>query len=250
MIWHFIDSVSNTGAYNMEFDLELARNSNPQDAYFRIYRWNPFCISLGANQNFDDIDLTKTDRDGIDIVKRPTGGRAILHAEELTYSVVLPLNYEFSPREIYFKISNALMRGLEIYNPLLAKSELENYQPDFPKLLEEPSGVLCFASTAKNEVKFNGKKLIGSAQRKLNNIVLQHGSILCGPFHRKLVDYLNCDDETRRLLSVELNERTTELQSILNEKIDYDKLKTCLMFGFELEWEIKFEHPHSQVLTD
>ncbi|MBI5729549.1 MAG: hypothetical protein HY963_00275, partial [Ignavibacteriales bacterium] len=166
MNWHFIDSSGNTGSYNMQFDVELAHNCKPDEAYFRIYKWNPYCISLGANQSFNDIDQNKTKAEGIDIVKRPTGGRAILHAEELTYSVVLPLNYEFSPREIYFRISNALMRGLEIYNPILAKSQLEDYQPNFPKLLEEPSGVLCFASTARNEVKFNGKKLIGSAQRK------------------------------------------------------------------------------------
>lgn len=241
MIWHLIDSDANTGNYNMEFDLELAHNCKPDEAYFRIYRWNPFCISLGANQSFDDINLFKTKQDGIDVVKRPTGGRAILHAEELTYSVVIPLNYKFSPREIYVKVSHALMRGLEIYNPFLAKSELENYQPDFPKLLEEPSGVLCFASTAKNEVKFNGKKLIGSAQRKLNNIVLQHGSILCGTFHKKLVDYINSDEVTKNALTSELNTKTTELGTILNEDIDYQKLKTCLIAGFELEWRVKFE---------
>lgn len=241
MIWRFINSGANTGSYNMQFDIELSRNCKPNEAYFRVYRWQPYCISLGANQNFNDINQIKTKADGIDIVKRPTGGRAILHAEELTYSVILPLNFEFSPRKIYFKISCALMRGLEIYNPFLAKSELESYQPDFPKLLEEPSGVLCFASAAKNEVKFNGKKLIGSAQRKFNKIVLQHGSILCGAFHRKLVDYLNCSDETKNALSIELNDKTTGLQSILNEDIDYEKLKTCLMFGFELEWQIKFD---------
>lgn len=241
MIWHFIDSGSNTGAYNMKFDLDLAHNCNTQEAYFRIYQWNPYCISLGANQNYNDIDHSKTKKDGIDLVKRPTGGRAILHAEELTYSVVLPLNYEFSPREIYFKISSALMRGLEIYNPLLAKSELEKYQPDFPKLLEEPTGILCFASTAKNEVKFNAKKLIGSAQRKLNNVVLQHGSILCGPFHKKLFDYINSDEVTKNALSSELKTKTTELGTILNEEIDYQKLKTCLIAGFELEWQIKFD---------
>ncbi|NJD21727.1 MAG: hypothetical protein FIA82_03530 [Melioribacter sp.] len=241
MIWHFIDSYENTGKYNMDFDIELAKNCKPTDAFFRIYRWSPYCISLGANQSFSDINQEKTKADGIDIVKRPTGGRAILHAEELTYSVVLPLNYEFSPREIYFRISNALMRGLEIYNPVLAKSQLEDYQPNFPKLLEEPSGVLCFASTARNEVKFNGKKLIGSAQRKLNNVILQHGSILCGPFHKKLVNYINSDAITKNELSSELNNKTTELGSILNEEIDYQKLKTCLLVGFELEWQIKFE---------
>jgi len=241
MIWHFIDSSEKTGKYNMDFDIELAKNCKPTEAFFRIYNWNPYCISLGANQSFEDIDQVKAKADGIDIVKRPTGGRAILHAEELTYSVVLPYNFELSPREIYFRISNALMRGLEIYNPVLAKSQLEDYQPNFPKLLEKPTGVLCFASTAKNEVKFNGKKLIGSAQRKLNNVILQHGSILCGPFHKKLVDYINSDEVTKAVLSTELNSKTTELKTILNEEIDYQKLKTCLLVGFELEWQIKFE---------
>ena len=249
MIWHFIDSPGNTGKYNMDFDIELAKNCKSDEAFFRIYRWNPYCISLGANQSFNDINRDKTKADGIDIVKRPTGGRAILHAEELTYSVVLPYNFEMSPREIYFRISNALMRGLEIYNPLLAKSQLEDYQPNFPKLLEEPSGVLCFASMARNEVKFNGKKLIGSAQRKLNNVILQHGSILCGPFHKKLVDYINSDEVTKNALSSELNNKTTELGTILNEEIDYQKLKTCLMVGFELEWQIKFEPAAETIST-
>lgn len=241
MIWHFIDSGFDTGEHNMQFDLHLVQSCNPDEAFFRIYRWQPSCISLGANQSFNDINLDRAVGDGIDVVKRPTGGRAILHAEELTYSVVLPLNHQFSPREIYFKISAALMRGLEIYNPLLAKSELENYQPNFAKLLEEPSGVLCFASTARNEVKFNGKKLIGSAQRKLNNVVLQHGSILCGTVHQNLPKYLNSDENTKEQLRIELTEKTTEIETILGEKTDYEKLKTCLMVGFELEWQIRFE---------
>jgi len=249
MIWHFIDSGANTGKFNMQFDLELTHICKPDEAYFRIYRWNPFCISLGANQSFDDINQIKTNENRIDIVKRPTGGRAILHAEELTYSVILPLDYQVSLREIYFKISKALMKGLEIYNPLLSNSELEIFQPNFPKLLEEPIGVLCFASAAKNEVKFNGKKLIGSAQRKLNNVILQHGSILCGPFHRKLVNYINADNTTHNILSTELNEKTTELQTILNEEIDYDKLKVCLIVGFELEWHIKFDHTLTPILA-
>ena len=139
------------------------------------------------------------------------------------------------------------MCGLEIYNSLLVKTELENQQPDFQKLLEEPSGVLCFASTAKNEVKYNGKKLIGSAQRKLNNIVLQHGSILCGRFHNKLVDYLNCTPAVKQALSFELHEKTIEIQTILGETIDYEKLIKCLKNGFELEWNISFSLAHSEV---
>lgn len=243
MIWHFIDSGLNTGAYNMQFDLELANKCSIDEAFFRIYRWNPYCISLGANQSFNDVDLEKTHRDSIDVVKRPTGGRAILHAEELTYSVIMPLNYHYSPKELYQRISNALIKGLELYNPCLAPAELENVQPDFLQLLEEPAGALCFASTAKNEVKYCGKKLIGSAQRRMNKSILQHGSILCSPAHRMLTDYINCDSQTRNNLSVELNDKTTEIETILNEKTDYVKLKDCLVNGFESYWQINFEEP-------
>lgn len=240
MKWHFIDSGFNTGEFNMKFDLELANHCKKDDAYFRLYRWKPYCISIGANQSFEDINLEKAKNDGIDVVKRPTGGRAILHAEEWTYSVIYPMNYEYSPKEIYHKISRALIKGLEIYDNIFTNCELENIQPNFPKLLEEPTGVLCFASTAKNEVKFDGKKLIGSAQRKLNNSILQHGSILCGSFHQKLADYLYVDEETKIALHNELNLKTIEMETILNKKIDYEELKNCLVKGFEKEWQIQF----------
>ena len=130
MTWHFIDSGFNTGLFNMQFDLELANKCSNDESFFRIYRWNPYCISIGANQSFNDINLEKTLRDGIDVVKRPTGGRAILHAEELTYSVIVPANIGYLPKELYHKISSALIKGLELYNPSLASAELENIQPD------------------------------------------------------------------------------------------------------------------------
>jgi len=241
MIWHLIDSGFGTGSFNMDFDLGLVQKVSPNDAYFRLYRWQPYCISLGANQNFSDINLDKAKADNIDVVKRPTGGRAILHAEEITYSVVLPYSHIITAKEIYQKISIALIKGLELYNPLLGKSELENLQPDFPKLLQQPSGVLCFGSTAKNEVKFGGKKIIGSAQRKLNNAILQHGSILCGTFHKYLVDYLFPDEIIKKKLADELSQKTIEIETILNEQVDYRHLKTCLIDGFEQVWQIEFD---------
>ena len=94
----------------MDFDMELVRNFS--DPVLRIYQWEPYCISLGANQDFNSIDQQKTSAEGLDIVKRPTGGRAILHAEELTYSVVYPISDEKSPKQIYREINLALKRGL------------------------------------------------------------------------------------------------------------------------------------------
>jgi len=72
--------------------------------------------------------------------------------------------------------------------------------------------------------------------------ILQHGSILCSTAHRMLPDYINCDPQTRNNLSIELNEKTTEIETILNEKTDYDKLKKCLVNGFEIYWQINFEN--------
>jgi lipoate-protein ligase A len=240
MIWHKIENGFNTGKYNMEFDLGLAKNCKPGESIFRLYRWEPYCISLGANQKLSDVNLEKVKDDGLDIVHRPTGGRAILHAEEITYSVVLHYSNTLTAKVIYQKVSNGLLRGLKKYNPLLQSVELENEQPDFPDLLKKPSGMMCFASTAKNEVKFNHKKLIGSAQRKLNNIILQHGSILCGNFHERLIDYLDCNENEYNMLKNELKSSTIDLKTILNKDIDYDYLSKCLIEGFEEEWQIKF----------
>jgi len=239
MIWQFLKTGKGSGHFNMDFDLNLATSCKPDEAFFRLYQWQPYCISLGANQYYSDINIAKANKDNIEVVKRPTGGRAILHAEEITYSVVMPLG-NLSPKEIYEKISSALIMGLEFYNPLLAESELEKIQPDFPNILKQPNGVLCFGTTAKNEVKYAGKKIIGSAQRKLNNVILQHGSILCGTFHKKLVNYLNTDAETAKALASEINHKTIEIETILNEKVDYEKLQDCLVKGFEKYWQINF----------
>ena len=240
MNWHLIESGSHKGRFNMKFDIELAKSCPANEAFFRLYKWKPYCISLGANQLFDDINIQKAEKDGIDVVKRPTGGRAILHAEEITYSVVIPLSFGLSPKQIYSKISHALLIGLAEYNSKLTSAELENQQPNFPDLLKQPSGVLCFASTAKSEVKFDSKKIIGSAQRKFNNVVLQHGSILCGTFHRRLPEYLNKTDEEIIKLKDDLKNSTTEISTILGEDVDYEKLSESLKKGFQKEFETVF----------
>ncbi|MCX6149214.1 MAG: hypothetical protein NTX22_01675 [Ignavibacteriales bacterium] len=223
----------------MAFDINLAKTCSQDQAYFRLYQWKPFCISLGANQKFEDINLEKVSSDGIDVVKRPTGGRAILHAEEITYSVVYPLNGGLTPTDIYKKISLALVSGLVSYDAKLNEVELENIQPDFAELLKDPKGVACFASSAKSEVKWKSKKLIGSAQRKMDKVVLQHGSILCGDFHLKIIDYLNLPETEVHIIKEHLSEKTIDLNSILKYSVGYEKLSLALVEGFEKEWEIK-----------
>ena len=241
MKWRFINSGANSGKDNMDFDIILAKNSGPQNAILRIYRWNPFCISLGANQSFDDIDLIKAKADNLDIVKRPTGGRAVLHSEELTYSVIYPIDSLSSVKNIYSEINLALRKGLIEFDPELNHISLEHNQPDFKQFYKSNTGAICFAVSAQSELNLDGKKIVGSAQRKIGNVILQHGSILCGEFHKKIVDYLNLDVTQKKVISDEISSTTIDLKTALNYEINYSKLTNAILKGFEDHFEEKFE---------
>lgn len=235
MKWFFINSGENNGAFNMDLDLYLTKNCSPDEAYFRLYRWKPYCISLGANQDISEIDSIQSKKDNIDIVKRPTGGKAILHSEEITYSIVLHLNNHLTPSMIYRDINLALINGLIIYNEKFRSSELEKIQPDLKSFYNTTQSFACFANTAKSEVKYNGKKLIGSAQRKLGNIILQHGSILCGDHHQLIYKYSKLTKDDQLKLKEDLINKTISINNITNENIDYKKLTNSIKTGFE-DW--------------
>jgi lipoate-protein ligase A len=241
MKWRFINSGVGSGQYNMDYDIWLAHNLSPQNAVLRLYSWNPYCISLGANQSIEDINLEKTEADGIDVVKRPTGGRAILHSEELTYSVIYPIGEFISAKNIYNEINLALRRGLIKFEPSLNKIELENKQPDFKEIYKSEISSICFAVSAKSELNFNCKKLVGSAQRKIGNVILQHGSILCGDYHKKIINYLNIDSSKKEMIISEISDTTIDLKTALNYDIDYSKLSIALLKGFEDHFNEKFE---------
>ncbi len=247
MIWEFINTEFNNGSYNMNYDLLLANCIKPETAILRFYRWKPYCISIGANQMYNTIDEINAEADDIDVVKRPTGGRAILHSEELTYSVVYSLENPLTKKELYSEINIALKKGLTFFDSKLDKIHLEEEQPHFPSLYKKDNGNLCFAVSAKNELKFEGKKLVGSAQRKLNNSVLQHGSILCGDFHKNIVDYLFLSKEETEKMRTDIHNTTTSLNSILNNKINYDLLTEAIRAGFEDHFNIKFNNDLQKV---
>ena len=174
MKWFIINSGANTGRYNMDYDLQLAKNYKDDEIVLRLYKWDPYCISLGANQSPDSINSKLAHQDNIDVVIRPTGGRAVLHAEELTYSVVYPLDFFSSAKDIYCQINLAILKGLKIYDSRLSSFELENHQPDFAEIYKQENNAVCFAVSAKSEIKYSGKKIVGSAQRKFEKVVLQH----------------------------------------------------------------------------
>ncbi len=233
MHWRFIDTGFNPGQFNMDYDLNLVERTNRTGLVFlRFYQWQPYAISLGYHQKLESINVEKCQKDGIDIVRRPTGGRAILHSEELTYSITLPLVNE-SPSEIYMKINQAITEGLHFYDSKLKDIELEKTQIDFKKFYKTTRSIPCFSSSARNEIKYHNRKLVGSAQRVINNVLLQHGSILIGNYHKKIVDYLQLNDEERENLKLDLDAKTVCLEEILLSEIDTEQLKTSLLKGFE-----------------
>lgn len=242
--WQFINSGFHSGSHNMLMDESLAQRlmRNEGVPTLRVYGWKPHAISLGYNQCRHDFDEAKCAAHGIDIVRRPTGGRAILHAEELTYSVVMFANGK-SITDVYCEISKALVCGLRL---LGADVDYTPTQPNFLQIYRSQTSIPCFASSARYEIQYRGKKLVGSAQRRYvsdsgDDVVLQHGSILLGAAHKKLSELVRVEnEEVYASIQRDLEVKTIELESILDRKVLYDEAAVVIRKGFEHEWNFVF----------
>lgn len=143
----------------------------------RLYRWARPCLSLGASQPFSAADADFCSRHGVEVVRRPTGGRAVLHHHELTYLVAAPLGECLGTRELqgaYAAICRALVAGLR---RLGVDARLADAVPA-AGLIRPTQAVPCFIGPAPGEVTAGGRKLVGSAMRRVGDAILQHGSIL------------------------------------------------------------------------
>ncbi|HEU4456213.1 MAG TPA: lipoate--protein ligase family protein [Longimicrobium sp.] len=171
--WRLLDTPPAPGAWNMAVDEALAesvRRGGPP--VLRLYRWRPACLSLGRNQPARGrYDLAALAARGIDVVRRPTGGRAVLHDRELTYSVALSDGALGGPRPAYAAINRALVAGLARLGVPAALQPLTDARAPAPSLAP------CFAAPVEGEVVAAGRKLVGSAQRRLEGVLLQHGSL-------------------------------------------------------------------------
>lgn len=241
--WEYLDTGYRSGVYNMELDIKLVEKCRKEDtAFLRFYRWKPYAISLGYNQTRLSkevyIDTNKCRAEGLDVVVRPTGGRAVLHSEELTYSVIFRSSKPV--HELYKVISYAILNGLRNIDPKLQVLSFTKETPDLMKLIRTGMYNLCFNSAIKNEINYKGKKLVGSAQRKFGDIVLQHGSILLGNHHKNIVNYLNITGEERIKMLKEIEEKTDCINNILGRKAGYREAAEAVFMGFRDTFGIKF----------
>ena len=227
----FIDSGTCEPQFNMDFDLELLNklDNSEVEAYFRIYAWKPYAISLGMNQKEDEIDIESLKKDNFAIVRRPTGGRAVFHANELTYSYVTKLD-KHSKSEIYKLIHIEFDKILKLLD---INSDFAKANADFRNIYKSSeSRNLCFASTAKYEVEIGGRKLIGSAQRIIEDKLLQHGSIPIGNIHLNIVNYLNTSNKTK--LKEILNSKSTDITTHNSEINNYDNFAVIIKKYFNI----------------
>lgn len=205
-------------------------------ATLRLYAWNPPCLSLGCAQSFADADVARLKANGWDVVRRLTGGRAILHADELTYSVIGGADEPIlagGVLESYSCLAQALLFAVEKLGMQVKMQAGQTSNMINP---------VCFETPSAYEITVDEKKLIGSAQARRKAGVLQHGSLpLTGDLAR-VCDALSFENEAARIDAAQrLLTHATTVESALGEKKDWETATRFLVEGFEARLGIRFE---------
>lgn len=220
----------------------------------RLYSWQPWCLSLGYFQPFAQVDVAACRRLGIDIVRRPTGGSAILHAQELTYSIIVPITNPLVAGDIltsYRKISSALatgLRGLNLPVELASSQGLLRGRRDpegngnlagfVPQATGYPAP--CFLRPAAYEIMTQGKKLVGSAQMRRNGVLLQHGAIPLAGDPVAILNLLRLSQVEEQAARRDLEQRAITIEAALGRKVTFEEVAQALVEGFRRAWNINF----------
>lgn len=232
--WRLLITPAATGAWNMAVDEAIlgAIGQGLVPPTLRLYAWEPACLSIGYAQPTSDVDCTRLDSYGWDLVRRPTGGRAILHTDELTYAIIGP---PYEPRlaggvlESYQILSQGLLKALHLLS-VPAQSSPHSYSLSN----DGTKAPVCFEMPSNYEITVNRKKLIGSAQARRREGVLQHGSL---PIHgdlSRITWVLSYQDTQLRLgAASRLLERATTLESILGYRLEWDTVAQAFVAAFQ-----------------
>ncbi len=228
----FIDTGANDAYANMAIDEAILHYCKVP--VLRVYGWNPSAISVGYNQDVNkEINLESCKNNGINIVRRITGGKAIFHDKEITYSFILPESLGLLPKEINESYK-------EIANALLIAFEKLGIEAEVKKVPERIATSICFNSSNWYELLVNDKKISGSAQRRMNGKVLQHGSILTDFDYEKNSLLFNSNNLIDNINN--LKKRITSLKNELDNKnniIDYKKFAEAIKSGFEENFDFE-----------
>lgn len=234
--WRLLTTEFRNAFENMAIDEAILKacSQGQSPPTIRFYGWKPHAVSLGYSQRIEEtVNLDACERLGIDIVRRATGGRAVLHDEELTYSLISPLDNPLFPPNVlgtYRKISSCLIEGfkrLDINAQMLVSKE------DRCLVVKKRMNPSCFLSPSWYEIMVDGKKICGSAQRRVNGAFLQHGSILMRFNAQKLFETLVFKGLGREEVIDYLNSSITSVNEQLGRSINFFELQGIFIEGFQ-----------------
>jgi len=239
--WRVIRSKSYNGAMNMAIDeaVMIAHKEGKVKPTLRFYTWDPACITIGYFQKLEDeIDLEKCMEFNVECVRRITGGRAVLHENELTYSIIVGENNPLMDSSItksYKFISEGLVKGLNlcgVYTDELNKGE---------KIERENLSAACFNAHASYEISINKKKVVGSAQSRKDGVVLQHGSIILDFDVNKLFEIIKTENLERKERLINFTaKKASGIENETNTKLDIDELEKNLIQGIKEHFNVEF----------
>lgn len=228
--WRLLRHGQATGAENMAIDEAIAQAiaAGLVPPTLRFYAWAPPCVSLGRNQKGAEVDTAYCAALGYDIVRRPTGGRAILHTDELTYSIIAAPDHPLMAGLVldsYLRISRGLVAGLRRLG--IAAQEAPGSNRAGPDV--SPA---CFEVPSAYEIVANGRKVLGSAQARRAKSVLQHGSLpLTGDLTRVVDCLVFADEAERAALRATLIGHAATAETSAGRPISYDEALDALIVG-------------------
>lgn len=230
------------GARNMAIDEALMESARAGAVTVRFYEWGPGCLSFGRNQAAaGQYDERAAASRGIDIVRRPTGGRAVYHHRELTYSVTAPADAWGPLRGAYCRINSALAAGLQALGAPVDCAGVRRATPT-----PRPTARACFRDPLPGEVTAEGRKLVGSAQWRDGGAMLQHGSILLRN-EQRVTEELQTGSNGRLAARSDAHTGAIGLAELLDTIPSTESLADALRGGFESEF---FTAVETGVLTD
>jgi len=224
--WRFLDTGPLSPAGNMAIDRALlalhANGKSPPT--LRLYQWRPPAVSLGYFQKRHDLDLEACRRLGYEVVRRPTGGRAVLHLDDLTYALIAgaPEGMPSAVTAAYHLIAQGLLQAFRILGieARMGRERDDPHQTD-----------ICFLRGARGAIVYQKKKLVGSAQTWHASSLLQHGSIIVRPQVEAWLALVQAKGESPAALRSRLAARLTSLEEILGWTLKLTELKEAVRQG-------------------
>ncbi|MEY8751528.1 lipoate--protein ligase family protein [Alkalicoccobacillus gibsonii] len=245
-VWRFIDSGKRSPEYNMALDEALLNwhSEGKIPPTIRFYGWNPATLSIGYFQKVEkEINMDAVSKHELGFIRRPTGGRGVLHDQELTYSVIVSEDHPRMPvsvTEAYRVISEGLLEGFKAAG-LDAYFSIPSSESD-KEALKNPRSAVCFDAPSWYELVVEGRKVAGSAQTRQKGVILQHGSIILDIDEDKLFDLFNYSSERlRERMQRNFKHKAVAINALREDPMSVEEASVLFKKGFERGLSIKLE---------